>query len=456
MKQYLVVTAALTVFSLGLNAAPIDWSQPSMIACVEEAVPHPPNRPCLDLTGVVKPGVDWPTDLPAEELTYWKGDRRATQVCRGTEVLRREALTPGSFSPAAVEVAWMQVTGANDSDAKADAIYEASRKNKMPAHVLAGALYQESMFVALGITSDGGNYSCGVGQSNITEWCRWANQQTTAKKKELGWPGVVDCGSLPSTLIKPFHDIALTRLNGQPDYLVTKAHFAGIKYEQVVGGFPAGDAALQKLRYQAATSFINTCENVGDAIAAKANELANLYRLYVPKGMKDRETYAAGQSFGRQCRQRGFDGYYPLHGGWLMAVGSYNAGPRAIDTLAYYNGWTSGDVAKPSTFEGVTPVEMVNALYWAGKYSSVDDKIHYKTLSGQPANWNWFKVCVLQRHIARVVQHVTLSGYPAPVDSLEGANICARSVFDAEGKLVKSGVPEFRQKSSGVKSSPAL
>lgn len=450
MKPYLTF-ATMLVLPLGLFSAPIDWSQPPMIACVEEAVPHQPNRPCLDLSGVVKPGLDWPVDLPAEELAYWKSDRRATQVCRGAEVLRRESLTPGSFSEAAVEIAWMQVAGANDSDAKANAIYEASRKNKMPAHVLTGALYQESMFVALGITADGGNYSCGVGQSNITEWCRWANQQSADKKKQMGWPGAVDCGSLPSTLLKPFHDIAMTKLNGLPDYRLTKAHFAGIKQQDVVGGFPTGDAALQKLRFQAATSFINTCEGVNDGIAAKANELANLYRLYVPKGMKEREVYASGQSFGRQCQQRGFDGYYPLHGGWLMAVGSYNAGPRAIDTLAFYNGWTSEDVAKTSTFEGITPLEMVNALYWAGKYSAVDDKIHYKTFGGQGASWNWFKQCVLQRHIARVVQHVTLTGYPAPVDSLEGANTCARSVFDADGKLVKSGVPEFRQKSSGIK-----
>lgn len=454
MKPYLAlasVTATLTLFSFGLSAAPIDWSQPPMIACVEEAVPHPPDRPCLDLSGVAKPGLDWPADLPGDELAYWKSDRRATQVCRGREVLRREAASPGSFSAGAIEVAWMQVAGASDTAAKADSVYEASRRNKMPAHVLAGALYQESMFVALGITADGGNYSCGVGQSNITEWCRWANQQSAAKKKELGWPGVVECGSLPSTLLKPFHDIALTKLNGLPDYRMTKAQFAGIKYDQVVGGFPAGDAVLQKLRYQAATSFINTCENVGDAIAAKANELANLYRQYVPQGMKEREQYPAGQAFQRRCRQRGYDGYYPLHGGWLMAVGAYNAGPRAIDTLAHYNGWSADDVAKPATFAGVTPVEMVRALYWAGKYSAVDDRIHYQTLGGADASWNWFKVCVLQRHIARVVQHVTLTGFPAPVDSLEGANVCARSVFDADGKLVTSGVPEARQKSTGVK-----
>jgi hypothetical protein len=48
------------------------------------------------------------------------------------------------------------------------------------------------------------------------------------------------------------------------------------------------------------------------------------------------------------------------------------------------------------------------------------------------------------------MQHVTL----LPeffVDSLEGNYPCVRTVFDANGNIVKSAVPEFRQKSSGVK-----
>jgi hypothetical protein len=48
------------------------------------------------------------------------------------------------------------------------------------------------------------------------------------------------------------------------------------------------------------------------------------------------------------------------------------------------------------------------------------------------------------------MQHVTL----LPdffVDSLEGNYPCARTVFDASGHILKSAVPDFRQKSSGVK-----
>ncbi len=380
---------------------------------------------------------------------------RALQYCRGREVLRRESLNPGSFSEGAIEYAWMQSTGPQNSGEKINAVYLASRTNKIPVQVLTGALYQESMFSELGIAEDGGNYSCGVGQVNLVEWCRWANNQSIDKKKELGWPLQLSCSNLNPALIKPFYEIAKTRLGGLPEYRLNRTHFENIKFEQVVGGFPAGPIELQKSQFLASQSFIRKCESPSNGIAAKANELISLYNNHVPPGLKNREKYKSGDKFQRTCAQRGFEELYPLHSGWLMAVGSYNAGPRAIDALAHYNRWNVNQVMDPKTFSGVGPTELVEGLYWSGSYDSKDDKIHFKLLNGAESTWNWFKLCVLQRHIARVANHVSLPGISLPVDSLEGAFRCAKSEFDPKtGELIKSGVPPHRQKSAGQKPLP--
>lgn len=450
---FLSVASLFPSFVFALSAAPsapVDWAQPP-VACVEDAVPGAPDRACLDLTGVANPQRDWPESLPAAERAYWQARKRPLQYCRGKEVLRREAAAPGTFSAGAIEVAWMQVEGVRGRDGKIDAIYAASRAHSMPAHVLTGALYQESMFVDLGIAEDGGNYSCGAGQVNTQEWCRWANGLPAARKKEMNWPAAVECSVLPPAIVKPFYDVAKTRLNGLPEYRLNKAHFADIPFERVVGGFPAGDASTQKARYQAARSFIDHCSDAANGIPAKANELATLYRLYVPAGMKRRETYPAGEEWNGRCGQKGFTGQYPLHAGWILAVGSYNAGPRAVDALAFYNRWDRAAVSDPRTFAGFTLPKMVEGLYWSGKYSKDTDRIHFRTLGGSESSWVWFKLCVLQRHVARVVQHVTAAGAPVLADTLEGSEGCQKSIFDSSGTLIRSGVPARRQASSGVR-----
>lgn len=451
---FLLVLLALSVAVPARSA--IDWAQPP-VGCAEDAIPALPSKPCLDLTGVTDPRLDFPAGFPPAETQFWKSRPRELSYCRGQEVLRREAARPGSFSDAVIELSWMQTAGAEHRDEKINAVYEASRTHRLPVQVLTGALYQESMFVDLGIAEDGGNYSCGVGQINVQEWCNWANAQPPARRAQLGWPASgVSCSLLPSTLIKPFYDIAKTKLNGWPEYRLEKKHFEGIAFADVVGGFPGGDSAAQTLRYRAAVSFIENCSLAANGIAAKANELASLYRMFVPAGLKVRETYTSGERFNRVCRQKGFEEQYPLHSGWLLAVGAYNAGPRAVDALAFYNRWTPRDVAEAKTFVDFTPVQMVSDLYWAGKYDKADDRIHLTTLyGGTDSSWIWFKPCVLQRHIARVVQHVTLPGTPMFINTLEGPAGCAKSVFDPlTGELIRTGVPLPRQQSSGRKDLP--
>lgn len=433
------------------SVAPVDWAQPP-VACAEEVVPKQPNRPCLNLTGVVDPRNDWPSLDPAE-FAYWKANKQPLIYCRAKEVLRREDARPGSFSSGIVEISWMQFMAAQNTDKKVAAIYEASRKHELPAQVLTGALYQESLFSELGIADDGGNFSCGVGQINISEWCRWMNTQPLSEKKRVGWPRAqVNCALVKPEFVKPFYDIAKTRLNGEPEYRLMKTHFANIALKDVIASFPPAPEQTQAARFQLVQSFIQNCSDPHDGILAKANELASLYRLYVPAGLKARDTYLQGKQYQRACREKGYIAQYPLHSGWLLAVGAYNAGPRAVDSLAHYNGWSADDLKNPATFEGFTPAEMIKSLYWSGTYNKTTDKIDFTTVSGAPTNWIWFKPCVLQRHIARVVQHVVLPGNSAPVDTLEGAYKCAKSKFNPQtGELEQTAVPPHRQVSSGKK-----
>jgi hypothetical protein len=446
------LTAFVALARPALAQSQVDWSQPP-VSCVEEAVPDVPNKTCLDLAQVSDPMKDFPPLLPAVELHYWQANKSALNYCRAMEVLHREEAMPGSQRPAIVETSWMQEIAVAHRLEKIKSVYQASRDNSLPAQVLTGALYQESMFSELGVAEDGGNYSCGVGQVNIAEWCRWANDQTPVKKTSLEWPqSGFDCASIPPAILKPFYEIALTRLHGVPEYRMESSYFDGIKFSDVVSGFPTGSESTQAIRFQTAVSFISHCSNASNGIAAKAHELASLYRDVIPEGIKNINVYPVGEQYKRSCMDHGYEGVYPLSMAWLLAVGTYNAGPRAVDALAYYNQWTADDMRNSETFQDLTIPDIVSSLYWSGKYQANDDKIHFSRLDGSPASWLWFKPCVLQRHIARVVQHVTLPDSPDLADSLEGAFHCAKSVFDpATGTLLQSAVPHERQQSSGRK-----
>jgi hypothetical protein len=430
---------------------PVNWAQPPL-GCVEEMVPHQANKQCLDLTQVANPLTDWPTNLSQADHDYWYAQRRGLTYCRGVELLRREAATPGSQTAGAVETSWMVSIAINDYDTKVKAVYEASDRYNVPAHVLTGAVYQESLFAELGISSDGGNYSCGAEQINLNGWCEWANAQSSADQSSMGWPtSAVDCNDsslVNLAFIKPFYDIALTRLNGLPEYRLEKSHFQNIAVKDVVAQWPQASDATNALRYQLINSFINFCADPRLGILAKASELQSLYSGYLSKAFQDKDRYTGTDRFQRQCSQVSKDNAYPLHTGWLMAVAAYNAGPRAVDAVTYYNQWNDSAFNDPTTIQNFTPDKIVESIYWSGKYDKATDKIDFASRTGAARSWIWYKGCVAQRHIARVMQHVTL----VPdffVDSLEGQYPCAPSTKDTNGNVITS-VPPDRQVSTGV------
>lgn len=430
----------------------VDWSQPP-VACVEKIIPHPADRPCLDLSQIPNIMTDWPEEISDDDRAYWLTQRRGLDFCRSQELLRRENLTPGRYSGSMVQLAWMRVLAMRNHQEKIQAVGEASLRYQIPVHVLTGALYQESLFSQLGIAEDGGNYSCGMGQANIWEWCSWVQKQPDQKKIEIGFPAAAkNCSEAKLELLKPLYRIALTRLNGEPEYRLMPSHFAGIRQEDVEDQWPPATADIQKLRFDLIQAFLGNCRDVTDGVDAKANQLSDLFIKHVPSGLKAKDLYPPGKKFNRQCSQAGYEGYHPLSASWLLAVGIYNAGPRAVDAMAHYNRWTAADLQVPDTFSSFTPVQMVESFYWGGKYNPVDDLIHFTGRNGRILSWSWFKGCVLQRHIARVVQHVTEPGTPKYIDSLENGIPCRKSVFDpVTGELLQTGVPDFRQLSSGQK-----
>ncbi len=431
----------------------VDWSQPP-VGCVEDLVPSVPNRPCLDLSAVADPRKDWPAQIPADDLRYWKETKRPLQYCRALEVERREREMPGTFPPGALQLAWMQRLSARNHRGKTRAIYMASREYNVPVHVLTGALYQESLIAEIGISPDGNNYSCGIGQFNVLGWCGWANSVNENLKAKLGWPAEgVKCEVLQRTMVAPFYEFAKVKLGGAPIYKMGPHHFAEIKFEDVVSGFPAASESIQRTRFQAIKSFVDHCSDATYGIRAKALELSDIYRRYIPAGMKEQEILPhGGRAIHRGCRDTGYDQTYPLHTGWLLAVASYNAGPTAVDVMAHYNRWDADRMKRASTFDGFSPAQLVESLFWGGRYNPATDQIEFTTRAGKQMTWTWFRECVVQRHVARIVQHVLLPNVAVPIESLEGLFGCAKSKIDPEtGAVIQSGVPPHRQVSSGTK-----
>ncbi len=415
-----------------------DWENPP-VACVEDLVPK--LVPCLDLSTVTNPQADLPADLDEAAIRYWTVEYKADlSVCRAREIQRRERANPGSQTASAIAWAWMWTKQAERLELKIAALYDAAELAEMPPQILFGALKQESLLSDLGISDDGGNFSCGIGQINLIEWCHFMRTRTEDEQRRLGWPVGISCsvGTLPTDLVRPFHKIALARIAGRPDYELTPRDFENIEPADVIADFPAGDTLLQTVRFRSVTSFVKNCSDLSLGIAAKGRELRRLFDVYVPPAMKAAQTYAPGKTFSRPCLRPYRSPKFPLHTGWLLADAIYNAGSREISLLQYYFRMNRETHEAGTVWKRMTPLDLIEGLHWGGKYRSATDKIEYRSVYGTPASQTWFKSCVVQRHIARVIQYATLPGEEI-----------ARSL--EVGGCSRTEVPAYRRHSSGKK-----
>lgn len=422
MKKYLW---AFILLSFTLQAA---WDQPQVL-CPEEVLPK--GLKCLDLGRVADPLLDYPAELTLEErnkwFTTWASDLK---LCRHQEVLRRELARPGSFRPLQIQIAWMITNGGEKPQEKLSALMSAATKYQIPPQVLIGAITQESLLSSLGISPDGGNFSCGIAQLNLTEWCQGLLSLPAAERARINWPQI-SCGNLSSTMLTPFYDIAKKKLGSRPEYRIDASDFAGITFEQVKSHLPPANEELQLLRFKAINSFIQNCQDFNLSISAKALTLKNLFQHFVPPEMKNSEVYLPGTTFGRSCQSPYSSKYYPLHSGWLLAVAIYNAGPRQTKMLEHY--YQSREKLPP-----MTPVDLIEALHWGGKFQEGSNRVYFAGRDGKPNSQSWYKSCVVQRHISRVVQHVSLPGRPL-----------ARSLEQVP--CSPDEVPAYRQSSPGIK-----
>lgn len=422
LKNACFIILATLFYGLAVKAETA-WDNPAVL-CPEEILPR--GFDCLDLSAVSDPYLEFPPTLSKEEVDDWTNNKSADlRLCRNLEVIKREKIKPGSFSEYNLKGAWMVIDGATFVKEKLEAILAASVKYGIPPQILIGALKQESGLSSIGVAPDGGNYSCGIAQMNIQEWCESINQLPKEQRAELGWP-VIKCdgATLPTEVIKPFYEIALKKNSGiKTSYQMTASDYDGIT---------AADVGLDENTFVAANSFLHNCQNFVLSIDFKARILKNLFDRFVPKSLREAELYSAssGLTFPRQCQSAYPVAAYPLHTGWLLAVAMYNAGPVQAKLLGHYYHVVNNE------FPVLNPLDLIEALFWGGKWKEGTDSVVFSDQNGREFSQRWYKSCVVQKHVARVIQHVTIFSetIARPLD-LEGCKIT---------------VPDYRQVSSGV------
>lgn len=416
---WIVFLSFKTVFASDL------WENPPVL-CPEETMVQ--GFSCPDFSKVTDPYTEFPSDLSIEEINDWSVNRIADlRFCRNKEILRREKEKPGTFSESSLKMAWLVVDGGRNVTEKLSAILKASADYQIPPQILIGALKQESQLSSIGVQPDGGNYSCGIAQLNINEWCESMNALSAEEKQKLGWP-LISCDTtvLPTESVKSFYEIALRKtLPGRPGYQMTSEDYQAIQRE---------DVNLPENIFLAVKSYLNHCQDYQLSIAFKARILKNLFDRFVPETLTKNELYSPGKTFERSCKTPYIVKAYPLHTGWLLATAMYNAGPVQAKLVGHYF------KVQNYEFPAIHPQELIEALHWGGKWKEGTDLVVFRDQKGKEFTQKWFKSCIVQRHVAKVVQHVTA-----------GLDPIVRSL-DQEG--CRSTVPLYRQLSSGVKEVP--
>lgn len=405
--------------------ADVVWENPPVL-CPEESMPR--GFSCPDFTSVTDPYAEFPKEMSPEDILEWTQNRAADlRFCRNSEILRREKEKPGTFSDSSLKMAWLVVDGGKNVAEKLSAIEKASADFQIPPQILIGALKQESQLSSIGVQPDGGNYSCGIAQLNINEWCESLNALSEKERRKLGWP-LISCDNavLPTESVKSFYEIALRKnAPGRPGYQMTSEDYHSIQKD---------DVNLPENVFLAVKSYLNHCQDFELSIAFKARILKNLFDRFVPTALTSNEQYLPGQTFSRVCKNPYTIKSYPLHTGWLLATAMYNAGPVQAKLVGHYL------KVQNYQFPQINPQELIEALHWGGKWKEGTDLIVFQDQKGKEFSQKWLKSCIVQRHVAKVVQHVT-AGTDSIVKSL-----------DKEG--CRASVPLYRQSSSGVKEMP--
>lgn len=419
----------LFVFFASFSLAHANWAQPK-VRCPEEIFPQ--GLACPDLKGLANVHIDYPSSMTSDERARWANQWASDmRVCRHREILRRESVSAGSFTPVQVQVAWMVVNGADGAAEKLASVVEASRRLSMPPQILIGAITQESLLANLGISPDGGNYSCGVGQLNLGEWCQGVTSLPASERQRMAWPAIA-CAQLKSALVEPFYELAARNLGSRPAYRITARDFQGITQAQVVSHFPAASAAIQTARFQAVSSFIRHCQEAPLSISMKAQNLKYLFDNFVPAGWRNSQNYPASETFSRQCRTAYPSKQFPMHVGWLLAVAGYNGGPVQTKLVEHYY------QVRNNQYPELSPTDLIEALHWGGVSRAGSNRIYFSGQDGVERSQTWYKGCVVQRHVARVIQHVSQPGV-----------VLASSLEQVPCKAGE--VPSYRLNSSGIK-----
>jgi hypothetical protein len=368
--------------------------------------------------------------------------------------------------------------GARDAPAKMREIYAAANANDMPPQILTGALIQESDMLDLSISTDANNWSCGIGQINLLEWCAWANQETPEVKSRIHWPSAevaqlmkenpeTDLCSgyfMRAAFAKPFYDIGTERLvNARPQVVKTDLDMVlseknmlepkPIAYDDLSWALDnitrakmscphrnryneecltikpvKNEVKAAYLRYLMAKSFAENCSLHENGIPAKAYNLRLIHDA-LPASIKAAQQYPEHSTYARTCLLHPTTRAYPLSVSWMLADTVYNAGEEILPGIYEY--WKR----VKWTPEEVGPEQLA---------VSVDYALKEKKVTKHMADDG---VCESQFHIRSVVKNMTLPGDenvivdPAPPISKKCQDVQDRDNHvkrDKNGKIIHS------------------
>jgi hypothetical protein len=361
------------------------------VMCVEETIPSMPND---GLSG------------PNMSEHIW-----LTQILQATDNGAKVDETDSTFRDD-----FGALKGAKDAPAKMQEIYAAANANDMPPQILTGALVQESAMEDLSLSKDAGNWSCGIGQINVLEWCAWANQEKPEVQARIGWPtkevaaylrenptlntDICSGYFLRAAFLEPFYDTAILRLEAdrpkvdKNDYdLVLSEKYmkepASIDYSDISWALdkttkakiscphrnryneeclkikPSKDEAhAAYLRYLMAKSFAENCSLHQNGIPAKAYSLRAIHDQF-PLEVQNAQKYPPNVGYARSCKEPVTTRSYPLAVSWVLADAVYNAGDEMLPGI--YEFWKKSKWSP----EQVGPTQLAASVDYAITQKSV-------------------------------------------------------------------------------------